>query len=92
MARSAFSVAGSGSTFSFCSIWFRRSSWRVVLRLGSPVLDLLGSVSVWGGGVGSCSSALVSRCRRSLLLHLVWTSMVFSPQGVRGLASSGGVI
>lgn len=56
----------------------------MVFRLGSPDLVLLGSVLVWGGGVGSCSSALASRCRRSLLLHSVWTSMVFSPQGVRG--------
>lgn len=53
MARSAFTVARFGSTFSLFRSRFRWSLWRVVLRLGSPGLDLLGSVLVWGGGVGS---------------------------------------
>ncbi|KAG2306058.1 hypothetical protein Bca52824_025806 [Brassica carinata] len=65
---------------------FRSGDEAKVVRMwrGSPGLVLLGSVPVWGGGVSSSSSALVSRCRRSFLLHPDWTSMVFYPQGVRG--------
>ncbi|KAL0743371.1 hypothetical protein Bca4012_084884 [Brassica carinata] len=70
--------------FFCCCHYHQRGTWGMVLRLGSPGLVLLGSVPVWGGGVSSSSSALVSRCRRSFLLHPDWTSMVFYPQGVRG--------